>query len=142
MGFYMLSNKALNKYNGSKDSGVILVLWHCMRQENKARISGELPKGDFEFTVRYCMEDLKITKHQVTKAMDILINDNIISPVYLSKSKGKPSLYRIENVAFSSQYVNENSETVNQTVDETVDDYVGASDFNTSELKLKKKTNG
>lgn len=127
----MLTCKALNKYSG--DDPVILVLWHCMRKENEARIEGVLNKGEFYFTRRDCEEKLNLSRHQVDKCMKTLKNDGIINPVKISRSKKEPSIYLMVNIA---EKFAQKDRPVNRPVNRPVDDVVGASNFSTSEIVL------
>lgn len=94
-GYFTLDMRAFDFKRGSLERDLLIELSY---RENKQRLKGTLPIGDFYVSQRELGEYFEVSAMTINRALKKLVDSGCITVVYKSKTKNKPSIFRLECV--------------------------------------------
>lgn len=115
-GFYQMNSEVLRfKVGKDKDKEKIMFNQYLMRKENLQRISANLPRGQFNITVRTTAMDLNITHAKAQRLLKEFVRIKVIELIRAGGKDRTPSIY---------SYITAKGNTVADTVIDTENDTV------------------
>jgi DnaD/phage-associated family protein len=115
-GFYQMNSEVLRFKVGKdkdKDKEKIMFNQYLMRKENLQRISANLPRGQFNITVRTTAMDLNITHAKAQRLLKEFVRIKVIELIRAGGKDRTPSIY---------SYITAKGNTVADTVIDTEND--------------------
>lgn len=120
-------NIEILKFDSIKEINKIVLNQYIMKKVNLHRMKGDLPEGQFKFSLRTAEKDLDISKSTVSRILNEFESKNIVKTINKSSSSGAYSVY--EYIVKDSDKTMQKTETPYDTVSGSKDTSSKQSDF-------------